>query len=163
MRIRPRKITPSPRKFAQGTDVSILDTRIEIERILLRYGATGFMYAADDTQGVIGFKVNGRYYRFDLPIPSPDADQFRKTDSGRPRPREAAQKAYDDEVRRLWRSLTLYIKAVLEAADSGILELKDALVGQVVLPDGKLFGSYANKQIDEAIKVGGYPKLTFKP
>ena len=65
------------RAYAQGTEVSVGRSRDEIERTLTRFGADGQLWARDDAKGivVIGFRRQGRTYRFSVRLPK--LDDFR--------------------------------------------------------------------------------------
>ena len=54
-------------RFAKSTDVSVESRGSEIERILLRYGATKFAYYADEHGAKIAFAARGRNIRFTSP------------------------------------------------------------------------------------------------
>lgn len=56
-------------KFAAETKVSAEDSRAEIEKVLRRYGATGFMYGWDEENAVLGFKAQNRQIKFVLTMP----------------------------------------------------------------------------------------------
>lgn len=47
-------------RFARDTDVSVEKSRAEIERILLRYGASRFAYYSDEHGAKIAFSAKGR-------------------------------------------------------------------------------------------------------
>lgn len=55
-------------KFAGDTSVSSDRSRAEIENTLRRYGADRFAYMSERTRAVIGFEVNNRRIRFDVPM-----------------------------------------------------------------------------------------------
>lgn len=73
-------------RYAQNTAVSAEKSRGEIERTLVRYGATGFMYGWQGQQAMVAFQIADRHMRFLLPMPDPEADEFWKTPArGNPR------------------------------------------------------------------------------
>ena len=58
-------------RYATKTEVPADRSRAEIERLLVRYGATGFMYAWEGESQVLAFKIHDRYIRIILPVPDP--------------------------------------------------------------------------------------------
>ena len=53
----------------------------------------------------------------------------------------------------------LWIKAVLEAAASGIITIEDALLPFTVLPNGQTAGQWLAPQIENAYLTGSMPAL----
>src|SRR5688500_12888236 len=102
--------------YAENTAVPTDRSKAEIEKTLARYGADQCMHGWDRERAVVGFRADGKYVRFVLPIP--DRADFATTDRGKKRTAAAAEKAYDQAVRQRWRALALVIKAKLEAVES---------------------------------------------
>lgn len=53
--------------YAKDTSVPVDRSKAEIERILIRYGADGFMYGWEGNSAMILFRVRGKMLRFVLP------------------------------------------------------------------------------------------------
>ena len=47
-------------RYASGTDVAPERSRAEIERTLIRYGATAFAYGWQQDRAVLSFEAHGR-------------------------------------------------------------------------------------------------------
>lgn len=125
--------------YAEGTSVDSERSRAEIERTIRHYGATGFVYATNDETrtAIIGFMIYKRQVRFALPLPNVNDDRFRLTPTrGTLRTRPAQLAAYEQEVRRSWRSLALVIKAKLAAVEDGIVEFDREFLAHLVVPGG---------------------------
>ena len=150
-------------KYAAETRVPIERSRAEIERELMRYGADQFLYGSKADAAVIAFRAHGRHVRFVLPVPSPEERRFRVVRvsqyTERARSREAARKAWEQEVRARWWALALVIKAKLEAVESGIAEFEDEFLAQIVLPNGQTMGEHARPLIARAYETGQMPPL----
>jgi hypothetical protein len=144
------------RPFAEGTEVSPERSQAEIQKNLQRYGATGFMYGWEEDTAVLAFEAHGRLVRFHLPLPDPNDRAFARTPTGRSR---NPQTAYEAEVRRRWRALTLAIKAKLEAVSTGITSFEEEFGMFVVLPDGSTVRDHVLPKIDEAYQNGTVPAL----
>jgi hypothetical protein len=150
--------------YAHDTGVSVDRSKTEIERILNKYGAKEFLYGAKEGQAVIGFKMNGRRLRFDLPIPLVDdmlsyEVEYRGRKITRTRQKGAAAVAQEKEERRRWRALSLAIKAKLEAVASGITLFDEEFLAHFVLPDGKTVGQHAIPHVNQAYETGKVPPL----
>lgn len=138
--------------YAEDTKVPVSRSRYNIEYLLNKYGATGFLYGMTDGQAIIMFEASGRRIKFSLRLP--DSSLFQTSPAGRKRTKEAARSSYEKEVRRLWRSLELVIKAKLEAIESGIATFEDEFLAYVVLPDGSTVGKSIAPAIESAYQTG---------
>lgn len=152
-------------KFASTTVVSPEKSRAEIERLLLRYGASQFMYATKPEAAAIAFTCHGRHIRFVLPMPRTDEKRFTHA---KPRSRYGyeqkrselqARAAWEQEVRSRWRALALVIKAKLEAVESGIAEFEDEFMAHIVLPSGETMSQHARPLIQRAYESGQVPPM----
>ena len=135
-------------KYAQGTQVDTGRSRLEIEHTLERFGATGQAWMRDDEQHrvVVAFKRSGRTYRFTLNIPG--VEEFRETPKGvYTRTDKVMHEAHDAEIRRRFRSLANYIKAMLDAIDTGIIEADAVLLPFLLLPSGATVYEEAQEQL----------------
>ena len=145
-------------RYAAGTEVSSEKSRAEIERILMRYGASGFMYGWLGEQAIIAFQMAERHVKFFLPLPG--RDEFARTpDRGYARRPAARDAAYEQAVRQRWRALALVIKAKLEAVETKITEFDDEFMAHIVMPDGQTLGQHVRPQIESAYSTGRMPKL----
>lgn len=151
-------------RYAAHTKVAVEKSRAEIEQLLDKYGATGFVYGRNRDRQIVGFEIGARRYRFTLRLPSPDDQQFTHQVANqygalRERSAAAARAAYEQEQRRAWRELAMYIKAVLIAAASGIITLEEALLAYAVTPDNTTVAEWLLPQLEQAEQEGRMPPL----
>ena len=139
--------------YAEQTSVSVDRSRTEIERILERYGADAFMYGTDQGKAVIQFRAENRLLKFVIRYPA--QTEVALTPTGRPKRDQDA--AHQQERRRLWRALALYIKAKLEAVESGIVLFDEVFMPHIVLPDGDTMAEKYVPQIAQAYSDGKVP------
>lgn len=142
--------------FAENTSVPVERSKAEIEGMLSRYGADQFVSGWSDNEARIQFRAKSRYVRFILTLPNRSEKRFTQDprSSWRKRADGAAQKAYDQEIRRLWRALALVVKAKLEAVQSGITSFEDEFMAQIIMPDGKTVSEHARPMIAQAYEQG---------
>lgn len=142
--------------YAENTSVPVERSKAEIEGMLTRYGADQFVSGWADRRARVQFRAAGRYVRFTIQMPDPKEKRFTQDPrcSWRERADVPAQKAYDQEVRRLWRALCLVVKAKLEAVSSGIATFEDEFMANIVMPDGKTVSDHARPMIEQAYKSG---------
>jgi len=146
------------RRYAQNTSVPVDRSRAEIERVLERYGATGFGYSWERREvaispvpvygsktelrefAMLGFQLRKRSIRLDVPMPTV---------------REVGSEARIDAARRQrWRALLLVIKAKLEAVESGIGPLESEFLANVVTESGRTIGEVVLPRLSEAVQAG---------
>jgi len=146
-------------RYAENTSVSITSTVTEIDRLLDRYGADGFMYGSRGAEAQIMFQKNNKVVRFRVGMPERNDDRFRKTPTGRDRTEAAAFKEYDQEKRRRWRALLLVIKAKLEAVETEITTFEEEFLAHFVMPDDKTLYEHIIPRLDEVYASGDASRL----
>lgn len=145
-------------QYAKETSVSVANSQAEIERILMRYGAAGFMRGWDQQKAYLAFQFKGRQVKFVVPMPN-HAD-FKYTETGRTRKSEASvTEAWEQGCRQRWRALKLVIQAKLEAVETGISTFEDEFMANILLPNGETVGDWAKPQIEHAYLTGEMPPL----
>jgi hypothetical protein len=149
------------RRFAEGTTVAAEKSKLEIEQVLSRYGASSFASGWQGDVAVIAFEAHGRRVKFVLPMPNRKDARFTKDPRASWREvSELQQKErYDAEVRRLWRALLLAIKAKLEVVESGIATFEQEFLAHIVLPHGPTVGDWAAPELEKIYRTGGMPPL----
>lgn len=146
--------------YAAGTEVTSSKSRDEIERTLIRYGATQFMYGWADEGAVVAFVASGRQVRFVLPMPNRQDKAFTHTPTrGNRRSEAEAERAYDQAVRQRWRALALVVKAKLEAVSAGITTFEAEFLAHVVLPGGSTVLDEVLPKVDQAYLTGRVSNL----
>lgn len=146
-------------KYAAGTDVPSDKSRADIERTLIRYGATNFVYGWEKNRVLIAFTAEGRQVRFLLPMPNPDDDEFTLTPTRKRRSPTEAARVYEQAVRQRWRALNLVIKADLEAVALGVVTFEDRFLANVVMPDGRTVADMVRGGIEDAYRTGQVREL----
>ena len=144
-------------KFAANTSVSVNKSKAEIEAIVERYGATGFMSAWTTDKALIAFAMEGRQVRFTLSMPLKSNPEFTEYKQGRStflRTEAQALARWEQACRQRWRALALVIKAKLEAVETGISVFEDEFMANVVMPNGRTVSEEVRPLIAEAYATG---------
>lgn len=135
----------SPRRFAEGTTVTVDSSRGEITGILAKHGVERMAWAHEPEGDQLTFELAGHQYLFRIPMPT-------VTEIRRMYPNAYdEQKKLDAEWRRRWRANVLLLKAKLEFADGEASTVVRELMPYAVLKDGRT--------LEEAIVAGGVPLL----
>lgn len=141
-------------KFAEGTEVSVEKSKVEIEKLITRYGATSTAFLNAAARAVILFECNGRRIMFELPLPDRDDKRFARDGNGKVRTPERRVAVWEQACRQKWRALWLVIKAKLEAVESGITSFEDEFLAHIVMPDGQTVASHIKPGIAAAYQSG---------
>jgi hypothetical protein len=150
---------PVTTAYAATTTVTSDRSRTEIERLLVKYGATQFAYGWAGDQAMIAFVMRDRQIRFLVPMPDENDKTITHTPEHRRRTLSVAKTAYDQAVRSRWRSLALVIKAKLEAVNSGIVTFEDEWATHMVLPDNTTVRDRLFPVIEQAYATGTVPAM----
>jgi hypothetical protein len=126
--------------YAERTEVPVSRSKAEIEGLIERFGGNKYQSGWDGERALVAFEAEGRRVRFVLPLPQ--------------RRDFTSQRAYEQEQRRVWRSLCLVIKAKLESWQSGIEDFEQAFMPQLILPDNTTVGERVLPMVGEAYRQG---------
>lgn len=146
-------------KYAANTSVSVGKSQDDIRNTLRRYGADSIAFCENKDLVTVAFQMRGRNVLFQLPMPTPQDDDVRKSEAGRKRNQEQIAKAYDQKVKQVWRVLLLAIKGKLELISSGCLKFEDEFMAYVMLPDGRTVSTHLLPRIEQAYESGSMPPL----
>jgi hypothetical protein len=119
-------------RYAEGTEVPIEKSKLELDRLLTRYGASHYGVMNSPEKAQVIFRMRGRNIRFDVPFP-PVTDTRFKARRQRMRP----EVAHEAEIRRRWRALGMVIKAKLESVESEITSFEEEFLAHIVLESGE--------------------------
>ena len=66
----------------------------------------------------------------------------------------------EQEERRVWRILFWHLKAMFEAADSGVIAVEDIIMPYIVTPDGRTISEHIKTKLAELRNLTGDKLLT---
>lgn len=141
-----------PGRYAQHTEVSGGRSKDEVERTLVRFGATEFIYGRTDNYVAVGFRYERRAYR--LQVPMPTLQECRTSPAGRARTESSAENAWHQERRRRWRVLCAYIKALVVGVEEGVLSWEEALLPYALLQTGSRVADELLPRMEQALEAG---------
>ncbi len=144
-------------RYAASTEVAAERSRVDLERLLRRYGADQFVTGWERGRAVLGFRLAGHAVRIEVPMPT-EADAER-TETGKLRNAGARDAALRQLERQRWRALLLLTQAKLEAVELGLETLEQAFLSHLVLPDQRTVSEALAGQVEQWIKDGQVPRL----
>jgi hypothetical protein len=124
------------KKFASGTNVSPARSREELDKMLKKYGATGFGYVDQKLAAAIMFELNGRTYRYLVAMPQRESFQ-RNPSTNLKLSADAQTRAWEQATREQWRALVATIKGMLIAVDYGIKTFEEVFMNHTVMANGQ--------------------------
>lgn len=147
--------------YAKDTSVPIERSKAEIEKLLIRYGATDYASGWTHDSAMIGFGKSGRTVRFILPLPPKTDKRYTKDKNGYTIYSTSKVEAFwAQDHRSRWRALCLVIKAKLEAVESGITTFEQEFLAHIVIPGGGTVGDAIAPRLEEMYATGrGMPLL----
>ena len=123
------------------TTVSPEKSQGQIKKLLLTHGASNVTFASSVTPLLEGFQakllIDSHVYSMRIVVPVTRFD------------RENNQ---DQEYRRVWRVLFHHMKAMFEASDSGVIELKEMILPFLVLKDGRTVAKKIFEDLPKALE-----------
>ena len=152
--------------YASTTQVSVERTKMEIDALLAKHGATSRGIAVNDTEGTasIGFVRGGLKYRLSVPLPKVEVLKKAEKPRGWPswgeeRREEWVRKEWEQRCRTRWRSMLLLLKAKFEAVGMGVSNVEKEFMADSVLPDGQTVEQTLGAEIAKALSSGKMPTL----
>ena len=167
-------MTAKPKRFAEGTSVSAEKSRIEIEQLLAKHGATQRSFATDDCTGrtVLTFRLSERMARISMAVDVsiiPDwtkSSWQQKVDCPKgwgswttSKRREWVNTKRDQLNRELMRRLLLVLKAKLELIQDGVTTFEREFLADILLPNGETMHEAIRGRLAYAYDTGNMPLL----
>ena len=110
-------------KYAKTTSVPVNRSRTQIQDVLIGFGIDEFFFGTSSRGQGIGFKYEGRVYKYNVPLPE--------------RTEDMSDKQYEQALRSRWRVLHMTLKMKLEEILGGGIPFEDQFLAQMCLPNGK--------------------------
>lgn len=158
-----------PRRFAEGTSVAVAKTKVELDTLLAKHGATQRAFAEDDERSlaIVLFRLANRNVRLEVRLPPllvfsrETAKRFPSGSWSWSEQRRAAWAVTrrDQGCRESWRRVLLVTKAKLELVADGTSSVEREFLADVLLPDGRTVHQALAEGIERAYRDGSMPPL----
>ena len=165
----------APSIYAASTEVAVERSKAELERLLVRHGATQYGSGHDDAAGfaVVFFTLDGRHIRLQIPLPKFDAypdPKRRDWEQKKKAPRlwnrwsvetraQWVRSQWEQASRTRWRCMLLIVKAKLELIGLQLSTVDREFLADITLPDGRSVGEWLKPGIENAYMRGDMPRL----
>lgn len=140
-------------KYGQSTSVPIEKSMQDIKKVLRQNDCERIQAHDDDDQGYgFQFIYGNRAIRVGIVYPSMDSPEISETETGKIRTPAQIEKAYDQEVRRLFRALLMCLKMKFEIVNSGISCFEDEFMSHTVDPtSNQTYGKMLQPLIEDRL------------
>lgn len=124
-----------------NTQLSVAKSQDQIRRIVYAHNGTGVMMVSHPPKEGFEAMVTISELPYHIRVMAQTKDQ---TFDGRRHRRTKVEllAANEQEARRVWRVLFWHMKAMFEAADSGVIDIRDVIMPYVVTRDGRTLSEH---------------------
>jgi len=126
-----------PRQAYEDTPVAVHQSQADIKKLMMQHGGTGIAFVSQPpTEGFEAMiPIDGVTYKIRVcaQVPGDSRDAERDT-------------------RRIWRVLFYHLKAVFEAASSGVLEFREMMLPYIVTKDNRTIGQHVLPNLSTAVE-----------
>lgn len=130
----------------EGTGVAVSKSQDGIRKIIYAHKGTGMMFLSHPPREGFEAMVTMGEQPYHIRVMATCRDQ-KKDGKGWTRSDASCGKAREQEERRVWRVLFWHLKAMFEAADSGVIDIRDVIMPYVVLRDGRTLADCIRPQM----------------
>jgi hypothetical protein len=138
-------------KFASQTTVTVEKSRAEVERELVRFGASGFTSGWQEDRALIEFIYKSKKIRFVLELPARKDFMKQPSKSRGIWNDKRIDEAREQAKRQRWRSLALIVKAKLVAVTDDVHTFETEFMPHIVMPDDRTVAEHVRPHIEQAL------------
>ena len=137
----------------EQTAVSVDKSQGAIRKLMITHGATNIAFASASDPRMEGFQATVIFERPLILESKPYGIRIAV-----PVKERKNEKLQDQENRRVWRVLYHHMKAIFEAGDSGVIDIRELLLPFLVTKDGRTLGQ---RVIQDMLKMLEAPQKAF--
>jgi hypothetical protein len=130
------------------TEVQVSKSQEAIRKLIYSHKGTGVMLLSQPPREGFEAMVTMSEQAYHIRVMANCKDQ-RKDGRGWTRTDRAHADAKEQEERRVWRVLYWHLKAMFEAADAGVIDIRDIIMPYVVLRDGLTLSEHIKPKMAE--------------
>jgi len=136
----------------ETTAVAVSKSQDAIRKLIYAHKGTGLMLVSkpphEGFEAFIEIEAQPYHVRIMAQCKDVSKDKYGYRRSGNP-----LAKALDQENRRVWRVLYWHLKALFEAADSGVIDIRNIIMPYVVLNDGLTLADHIRPRMGELMTI----------
>lgn len=143
------------------TEVVVSKSQDSIRKLIYNHKGTGLILLSQPPREGFEAMVTIADVSYQIRVMAHCKDVTRDK-HGIPRSDRAYQNAREQEERRVWRVLYYHLKAMFEAADSGVIDIRDVILPYVVMKDGMTIADMLKPQMPQLMNIEGRAFLPAK-
>jgi hypothetical protein len=136
----------------EGTEVPVSKSQESIRKLIYAHKGTGLMLVsrppAEGFEAFIDIEKTPYHIRIMAQCKDVSKDRW-----GTKKTATAQRNATEKEERRVWRVLYWYLKAIFEAADSGVVDVRNVIMPYVVLKDGRTLSDHIQPRMSQLMTM----------
>lgn len=130
----------------ETTEVAVSKSQDAIRKLIYAHRGTGLMLVSRPPQEGFEAFITLAETPYHIRIMATTKDQHLDK-NGWSRSDSAYERAREQEERRVWRVLYWHLKALFEATDSGVIDLRNVIMPYVVLRDGMTLADHVKPKL----------------
>lgn len=136
----------------ETTEVAVAKSQDSIRKLVYAHKGTGLMLISQPPREGFEAMVEIDRASYHIRIMATCKNQMRDS-RGFTRKASALARAVEQENRRVWRVLYWHLKAMFEAADSGVIDIRNVVMPYVVLRDGTILADHIVPKMGELMTM----------
>lgn len=136
-------------RYAEGTSVEVVKSRLEIEKMVAKHGGDDILAGTLQGKAFVQFRMKHRWVRLSVPAPTINDPRVQNGPNGGRRTEAQKATAVDAELRRRWRALVLLVKAKFTAIDDGITQFEEEFLAHVIIDQNRTVYDVMREPIDQ--------------
>jgi hypothetical protein len=139
----------------EGTEVAVSKSQDSIRRLIYAHKGTGLMLVSKPpAEGFEAFiEIAQKPYHVRIMATCREVSKRDPRSRWKERSASAHAAAVEQEERRVWRVLFWHLKGIFEAADSGVIDIRNIIMPYVVLRDGTTLSDHIMPRMDELMTM----------
>ena len=136
----------------ETTEVAVSKSQDGIRKLIYAHKGTGVILVSQPPREGFEAMVTIEKLPYHIRIMASCKDVTRDR-QGWKRSDSAYSSAREQEERRVWRVLYWHLKAMFEAADSGVIDIRDVIMPYVVTRDGRTLSEHIRPRMEELMTM----------
>jgi hypothetical protein len=134
------------------TEVGVSKSQDAIRKLIYGHRGTGLMLVSEPPREGFEAKIMVENVLFHIRVMA-ICKNVTKDRNGYLRTQNGLATAIDQENRRVWRVLYWHLKALFEAADSGVIDIRTVVMPYVVLKDGRTLADHVIPRMPDLMTI----------
>lgn len=140
------------------TDVPVSNSQDAIRKLVRSHRGTGEMFVSHPPREGFEAFVNIAETSYHIRVMATSRD-VTKDRHGIVRSERARENAAEQESRRVWRVLYWHLKALFEAADSGVIDIRNVILPYIVMKDGQTVADHVIPRMPQLMEMQNTERL----